>query len=214
MISCGKLHKVWLSLAFAVVHGIGLNACAITHTSELKGEIKNPPNVQQVPVSVGVLYSPEFREYEHTIASGPHLFVIPIGEASVRIFDQVFPLMFQGVKPVSSRPPFPAEKGKLAAIIEPRIEEADFRHGGYSGYGAILTYLFTVYSLDGTPVASWTVKGEGYREWSFWDWSMSEPLGQAGDRALQDVAVKLLNGFRDVPEVKRWLEQTRVQDSH
>ena len=76
-----------------------------------------------------------------------------------------------------------------------------------------VAYRFTLYSLDGTPFASWIVEGEGQEKFGLGGSQSWEFLGDVSDLALKQAAVKLMTGFRDIPEVKRWLRQTGVPDS-
>lgn len=202
-------HRLYCRLPLAVVLMTSILA-GCTWNYEVKGTLENPPTVQglPIPVAVGVYYGPELRAYKHTHSKPFHSYVVPVGEPSERLLNQVFRKMFQTVVPVSGRPPLKTPSQGLVAVIEPRIEEF------HSDFPALLIYVrtyvevvyrFTLYSLDGTPVASWIVQGEG-EDTSFG--GMGEFLGDASALALKDAAVKLLTGFRDVPEVKRWLKET------
>ncbi len=214
MSSYWKRKVTWLLVPLALLPVAGLLGCP-TFTSELKATVQNPPSVAQVPLTVGIYYSPEFQAYKHVRTQATSSFVVPLGQPSVRLFDQVFAMMFEKVEPVSSRPPLSAAGPHLAAVIEPRIEEFHFDSPQIACFGpfyAKVTYRFTLYSLEGTPVVSWTVTGVGQRDCGFDYITVSAPIGEASDLALQDAAMKLMTGFRDVPEVRRWLRRVGVLD--
>jgi hypothetical protein len=137
-----------------------LSGCA--HNIPLKGTLESPPSVTQVPLAVGVYYSPEFCAHKHEDSRKGDRWIFPLGEASVTLFDQVLPRLFKSVLPVQTRHPLATSAPALAVVIEPKIEVFDFaipflKTGTYS---AELTYRFTLYSPQGNPFASWLVKGE------------------------------------------------------
>jgi hypothetical protein len=179
-----------------------------THAIPIKASLEAPPNVAQVPVAVGVYYSAEFRAYEHLGARFGDRWAFPLGQGSVALFDRVFPVMFERTFPVQSLPPLNPGGPQLAAVIEPKIEEFDFtlpmlKTGTFS---AEITYRFTLYSPQGDPVASWTVKGVGAKPGEI-GFELARWPGEAADLAMQDAATKFISGFRDVPEVRQWLRR-------
>jgi len=195
---------------FALSAAAIISGCTMTMTFPLEATIDRPPSVTPVPLAVGVYYSPEFRAYEHVRVRQKMRFVAPFGQASVALFDRVLPMIFEGVVPVASPPPLGEGGPKLAAVIEPKIEAFDFDWPvvlAFGAYTAEVTYRFTLYSPEGNPFASWTVRGDG------------NPVGlQAGvpkaiDLAMEDAAKKFMAGFRDVPEVRRWLRQAGIPDA-
>jgi hypothetical protein len=186
-----------------------------TFRSPLRGTMEQPPNVVKIPVTVGIYYSPEFSKYEHKEAMRgcclnnptPHTWVVPLGEASVKIFDQAFPLLFDNAVHVSRRPPFPDNAPKLDAVIEPEIEKYSIPLPveAVGNYAATITYRFTLYSDKGTPLASWLTSGEGNQNHEcFYSKSGLTTAGQATDAAIQDAVVKFMTGFTEVPGVRKW----------
>ncbi len=174
--------------------------------------------VDRVPVTVGVFYSTEFRTYEKTrsLATGP--FTVPVGEPSVRLFEQLFHAMFENVVHVQGPPPLARAAPALAAVIEPKIEEFDVdwdmwrAFQGEDAHWAEITYRITLYSPEGSSIASWTVKGRGERgEFPRKCCSRLVYLAEATAFAMQDAALKIMTGFRNVPEVQQWLQ--RVEGS-
>ena len=217
MSSHGKHKVTWVSMPLVLLLVAGFTACTFTHTYELKGTLENPPNVDQLPVTVGVLYSPELVAYKHVNSKPHHMYIVPLGEPSVRLFDEVFGMMFEKVERVSSRPPLKTLPAGLVAVIEPRIEEfrSDFPAMvafSFTAYVEVV-YRFTLYSLDGTPFASWIVEGEGQETFPLFVGSQHWVfLGLVSGLALQHAAIKFMTGFRDVPEVRRWLRETGVPE--
>ena len=61
----------------------------------------------------------------------------------------------------------------------------------------------------GEPLAAWSVRGRGDKPgqvgFEFARWP-----GEAADLAMQEAATKLVQGFREVPEVSVWLRRLGV----
>jgi hypothetical protein len=183
-----------------------LSACA--HSIPLQGRLEQTPIVTGLHLAVGVYYSDEFRNYEFRGSRMGDQWVFSLGPASAKIFDQTLPILFSSIQPVKNTLLLPGSD--LAAVIEPRIEGFDIElpllKTGH--YRAEITYRFTLYSQDGVPVASWVVKGIGDKQgqvgFEFARWP-----GEAADLAMQDAARNLIVNIRDVPEVRRWLNQQK-----
>ena len=192
------LQRRFMRVAAAAV-GVLLGGCLPPIT--LKPTVDHLPSVAQVPVSVGVYYSPEFRNYEY--AWQPYEIIKPelysIGPASVTLFQQLLPKLFKEVVQVDSRPPLAAEGRELAGVIEPSIEKVHLRHVRMN-LGAKVTYRFTVYAPDGERLASWTVTGEGHKMSPSYRGN-NDP---AVELAIEDAATKFMTSLDEVPEAKRW----------
>jgi hypothetical protein len=174
-------------------------------------------------LTVGVYYSPEFRETVHIRLREGVRFETPIGEGSVNLLDQVLPQAFERVVRIKSPPPVEGSSPKLAAVIIPRLEVFDVwwpytRVPLPPGpFEAKVTYRFSLYEADGTPIASWLVTGKGRYFLGACD--PSDPRnpsawpGNAFDLATQNAARKFLYGVRALPEVQRWLYRAGVGDA-
>lgn len=190
-----KMNKSLKFLSVILFFWILLCGCATTVVT-IKPMVDLPQSVTQVPMTIGVYESPDFRAYEY-IADR---YTLPVGQASVSLFQELFPKTFKKVVWLETPPPINTAGQKLSAIIEPRIE--GFQLYALSvGQGfkiwAEIHYGFTVYSTDGVVLASWTVKGGG---------ESSLTIDQAVNNAMQEVSWRFITGFNDSPEAKRWAE--------
>jgi len=182
--------------------------------------IAHLPPTAEVPLAVGVHYSAEFRNYEHsyTPAARAYKAILPLGSASAALFKDLFPKVFKKVVWLESRVPEPGARAALAAIIEPKVESFSFYDLGFRGrrrrvgapdtvgYRAVITYRFMLYTPEGKEIGSWTTKGVGYGypgEGLFFP--NSSPDREAAELALQDAEGKFVSAFEEVPEAKRWL---------
>jgi len=181
-----------------------------TITSDIDVTLDAPPPVTKIPITLGVYYDADFRSNSQALfLNAGHRHIWPIGKASVTLFDQALPQLFQKVVPVSKRPPLGKDEGPVAAVMQPRIEEFDCASWPFI---SSVTYRITLYLPDGSSFASYLVKGKGEvsfsETWLHWD-----NLGVAASYALQDGVRNFMTGFLKVPEVQRWLQASGVLDA-
>ena len=190
-----------------------VSVCACTTVIPLETTVVSRPGGVPVPLAVGVHYSTEFRTYEYSRQK----LVVPLGQASVVLLEQALPMIFERVVRVSSPTPRAADgTAELAAVIEPKIEEASFDRPpivvSMADVTAEVIYRFTLYSPAGDPVASWKVRGFGRPAPGWFTWK-TEPFSKAMDLAMRDAAQKLMTGFREIPEVRRWLRDAGIPEA-
>ena len=182
-------------------------AVGCTHTVPIDATLPRPL-VEPLPFAVGVYYGPELRAYEHVHTSVGFKFKFLVGPRSVALFDHVFAHMFEKAVPVQDRPPLPAGEPELAAVIEPRIENFSIDAGRHLWEYVTVTYHMTLYSLHGDQLASWMVEGAGQSEYRLgWGIGLASEATRA---AMRDAAVKLITGFRNQPDVRRWLRSMEI----
>lgn len=190
-----------------VIASIMVFTTGCAHAVPLTGAIEPQPDVPQIPLAVGVYYSPDFRAYKYDGSRKGDRWIFPLGEASVKMLDQLFPRVFQSAAFVAELPSTTAEATGMVAIIEPSIAAFDFQIPIIKAgtYRAEITYRFTAYSPQGVSIVSWTVTGHGARKGKL-GFSFSRWPSEAADLAMRDAATKIVASFREVPEVRRWLE--------
>ena len=173
------------------------------------GAWENPepdPRCQHVIRYAGAGYNcwgPNIEIEPRNISTGT---VWPVGAASIRLFDQVFALMFESARLVPSLPPLPADGPAVAGVLEPAVKDVgmfcDTR--GRGGRGVEITYRFILYSPQGSRIASWDITGAA--EVRVRDASAMQ-RDEAMELAMRDAALKLLAVFRGIPEVRGWIRQ-------
>ncbi len=189
-------------LYVALIVVVTFCGCAVT----LKPTVDLPPSTPRIQKRVGIYQSPEFRNYQQTAAiyDGPDA-KIPLGLASVALFQELFPKAFEKVVWVKNLPTITAGESPFSAVIEPQIDTFKFilmHVGNYFQAWAEIHYGFTVYAPNGKVLASWTVNGVGESSGT----SQYDTLGQAVDFAMQEAAWRFIQSLNDVPEAKRWLQ--------
>ncbi len=175
------------------------------------------PRPDPIPLRIGVHYSPEFQSftYRHHFSDTAWI----LGEPSVKLIREALALLFIEVVEVPRPSSGTNLRGNLAGVIEPRIASAEAVYwseehikAGVAVQPVHVKYGFTLYSPRGESVASWDVTGRGEEP-------NSNPLAAVSqlkrnfEHAMQKAAWKFTSGFRDIPEVRRWLaEQASRKD--
>jgi hypothetical protein len=172
------------------------------------------PRPEPVPLRIGVYYPPELRSftYRHHLTDTAWI----LGKPSVRLLSDAVSLLFADVVEVPRPGAGTSPVADVAGIIEPRLVSASAVYWsdehvkrGERVQPVRVTYGFTLYTPDGRRVASWEVTGRGEEP-------VANPLGGVQtlkrnfEYAMREAAWKFTSEFRDVPDVRRWLDQRGV----
>lgn len=201
-------HAVSLARALLIAAIAALSA-ACSHQIPLNPTKAPPAAVSaKVPATVGVYYSPAFRDHIHSGKFGGDTWNFPLGNASVLLCEQSLPSLFTKTVPLTQRQPLPAGTPALDAVLEPRIEGFTFglpmlKTGLYT---AEIVYRFVLLAPDGTEIGSWTTAGSAAKPGEF-GFEFARWPGEAADVAMRQAMDRFLQGFDQVPEVRRWLRE-------
>jgi hypothetical protein len=169
------------------------------------------PRPDPLPLTIGARYPDELR----MVSTVPMTFVdqvrgqtsrntpkILVGQASVTLFDEVLGLLFDQVVSV----PVAASDGgaprDVAAVIEPTIQDVAIQVE--RGSANVFTDRGSTWTVTGTGVETVKIGAFGPKRSGTGDQSQLE-------LAMRDAAWTLMTSFRDVPEVRRWLEERGVK---
>ncbi len=191
-------------LHVSLVIAVTLYGCAVT----LKPIVDLPPSVPRIQKTVGVYQSPEFSNYQQTakVYNAPDQ-KIPLGPASVSLFQELFSKAFDKVVWLESLPPITTGAPQISAVIEPQVDAFQVfsqRVGNDYKAWAEIHYKFTVYNPGGEVLTSWMVEGVG-------ESTAADMLGKAVNYAMQEAAWRFITSFNDIPEAKRWLQGVSQQ---
>ena len=182
-----------------------LGACA---SDRVQLSTKLPrPLIDRIDLPVGVYFDEAFSNFQ-TEEELPNIGKVALSAGSINeeLFAAVLPGMFSDVRRVSA----PTGSQNVRAVFVPRMLELQFslpqqtRNGNYEVW---VKYQIRLQGTDGKLIAEWPITAYGK---SPEDWN---PLGArerglqaAANVALRDAAAALILSLRDVPEVRRWLE--------
>lgn len=165
-----------------------ISGCGIRTTVKPTPDIGKWPTIEKEAASVGLYFSPGFSEETHSRKIGPNTWTVPIGAASVDLFDAACRRLFEHVTRIPSIPP---EKGtSFDFFLAPSLEHFDFKSGmdGDADRFSVV-YRTTLYSPQGVPVASWRVRGN----------AVTRSLGTLTtwiEDDLDDAAIRFMSDFR------------------
>jgi hypothetical protein len=186
------------------------------------------PRPDPIPLRIGVYYSPEFQSFTYGHDSFDFAWIL--GKPSVQLLHEALALLFIEVVEVPRPGSEPGLRGDLAGVIEPRIVSAVADHvyeehikAGVMVEPVRVTYGFVLYSPRRELVASWYVTGRGsepFHPTCFLPTCLLTIMSELKsttkrnlEHAMREAAWEFTSGFRDIPEVRRWLaEQASRKD--
>ena len=209
---CSQWQFYWLPLLLIIALLPVLGGC-VTATVTPEPVFIREPRVAQIPLVVGVYYSDAFRELVYAQQGGPlirHSFAI--GGGSIKLIDEALALLFKQVVLLPGPLSPGASPPNVAGVIEPSISTVNLRHpplgqtpsSGPFWMRTSIAYAFTLSTPEGERLAAWEVEGDGVHIFGFENWNTA--VKDSFERAMREAGWKLVSGFRDIPDVARWLE--------
>ena len=158
--------------------------------------------IPKIDAKVGVLVTPEMRDYKHDETRGGVDWQAHLGPGHTKYAQQLFGATFREVQLIATLDEAKAATG-LDAIFEPRIVQYSFataRDTGSNYYAVTIGYRLNVYAPTGETVDSLTVSGYGSAPAS--GMSGEQPLAAATYTAMRDAAAKFLVQFPELAVAK------------
>ncbi|MCY3751443.1 MAG: hypothetical protein OXG54_08620 [Gammaproteobacteria bacterium] len=182
-----------------------LAACEQSMSLRVDSEIPTPV-IARMPVTMGVLYQDELRNYvyEENSDERPN-WKIDSGSSHIALFEQILGSMFEQTKEVAGTD----SDATVDAVLAPSVAEMQFALPAETKsdfYEAWIKYDVELYNRDGSPIANWSVTGYGKSSTEFMK-SRDKGLNAAVNQALRDAGARFALGFSRVEEVGAWLEQ-------
>jgi len=189
--------------ALATTAFLMLVGCA--STLSLKPQLAPKPTSTELSRRIGIYHGPQFmRHQESADAYGnKHEFIFPIGQASDKLFREIYPSTFQTFQYVNENVNWETNGKDLDAILEPQIDAFSFPLKTLKGpYWAEVVYRFNLYSLDRKLIFSWKLRGCGeagdglYGEFG--------SIAKSVELAIEHAAWQFSSSFQSIPELRRW----------
>lgn len=182
-----------------------LAACEQSISLKVDSEIPTPV-IARMPVTMGILYRDELRNYvyEENSDERPN-WKIESGSSHIALFDQILGSMFEETIEVTGT----AADTTVDAVLSPGIAEMQFALPAETKsdfYEAWIKYDMELFNRDGSPIANWSVTGYGKSSTEFMK-SRDKGLNAAVNQALRDAGARFALGFSRVEEIGAWLEQ-------
>ena len=162
--------------------------------------------VDQLPLRVAVYYDASLKAHAFVEDSPERKqWRIESGGSQVEMFRQVFANLFEDVVEVDS-----PNAAASDVLITPEIVDIQFatpRETRLEFYEAWLKYALHVRDSSGDPVARWVFTAYGKSPTEFMKWR-AEGINAAMEQALRAAGAKVITQFKQVPEIKQWLEKS------
>lgn len=166
-----------------------LFGCTFTHRLNPTPQGDAWPPTTKISVHAGVYYSPQFADQEYARITGSHIWTVPIGANSVRLFDEILPRVFEKTSRVSKLSGEELSAQGVGVVVAPSLEHFDFRTGMDADSDRYnVSYRTTLYTARGVPVASWVVTGNAISKTM---WTIENLIKDD----MNDAAVKFLQRF-------------------
>jgi hypothetical protein len=163
------------------------------------------PLVESLPVSVGIFYEPELRNFIHAEAlPRSSTWTIDLGDANVAMLDPLFGAMFDSTRELSSLPPTPEETDNIDGVLTSTLEDFQFDVPRSSRDEFVEVWLqYKLELLDGQNlVITWLATGYGKAEI---DGNREDAVHRAAIVAMREAGAKISTKFPEEQAVINWL---------
>jgi hypothetical protein len=185
-----KLHRAIALTVLALAAAALTGGCGPTL---VKADYQMPkPLITPVTARVGLILDDELRGYHHQETRAGTEWDIQLGEATAKMWEDVFKVAFTEARVFGSLEEAIAASSGLQALAQPRIEQYSFATGRETVGGhwaSTLRLRLGVFSPTGQPVDSLTMNGYGN---SYGNGGSKKSLGFATRSALRDASAKFL----------------------
>lgn len=166
------------------------------------------PLVEPLPVSVGLIFSPELHDYIYTEdIPDQATWTITLGDANIAMLEPLFDTMFSETREVSDLPLSASDQRSLDGVIRPMLEkfEFDVPIGERDQFVEVwMQYKLSLYEPDGAVVTEWPVTGYGKAELGR---NREDAVRKAAIVAMREVGATISTQFANQPQVTYWLEE-------
>ncbi len=163
-----------------------------------------PPLIEQIPVTIGIHYSDEFRQYTYKEERYATEYEAVLGPAHVAKLRRLLEAMFERVVEVDDPASAATLDPPVVMVLEPRFEEYAFltpRDLVGDSYTVTIRYLLAVYNSKGERVDGYVFTGYGRQPSS--GLSGTAPLVLATQRAMRDAGAKIAVELPEQDTVRR-----------
>lgn len=201
--------RLYLLAALALLlAGCGTNKVVV------KGEFPSPV-LEKLPITLGVYYSPEFRNHSfHDEGSERNEteWIVESGQSQVKMYNILLNGMFEKIVLLNDIPRRDRVEAvgeeNVQAVLVPSVEELQYaipRHTKINVFEIWLRYRYQLYDPQGDLLADWTMTSYGKTPTAFLQ-SAEGAVNLAAVVALRDAGANFAMNFSGVPEVKMWMD--------
>ncbi len=136
-----------------------VSCVVLTFKVPINPKLDNIPKTKKADATVGIYYSPEFKNYIHLRIYSNDKIQAAIGAKSVEVINKVFSDSFDNVVEVSA---IPGGSDKIDYYVEPILMAHDFKavYNDKKSDRQEIVVNFTFYSNEGMPIKSFKIRGK------------------------------------------------------
>jgi len=194
---------------------------ASCNTSVTVGGTIPTPLVRQIPLHVGIYFSPELTNYTHEEElPGQGTWRISMGQQNKLFFSRMFTALFSEVTEVTDFDlPIDSEDERewvnipdgIDALIVPEVLKYGFLTPQISGldfYSASIHYRVRIYAKEGNLALDWVIVGYGKSpDQAF---GAGDALEDATTLAIRDAGARIAIEAPQHPAVLKWLQSNNI----
>ena len=205
-------HLHWRTLGSLILLGL-LTGCG-PNKVVVQGNYP-PPLIEPMPITLGVWFGDDFAQHEYFYdgkSTDESSWVINTGPTQVEMWDSLLSGLFEQVIMLNSPPGAGRSSPALDAVLIPHVEELQYtlpEHTQIKVYEIWMRYRFELVTIDGQPIAEWTMSSYGKTPTAFLN-SDQEAVNLAAVMALRDAGAHFVSQFTQIPAVQGWLQEHGV----
>ena len=198
-----KLHELTLLSIIFLLSGCGANV--------VLDKTYPKPLVQEIPLSIGVYYSEEFKAFSQVEEDKDKgKFVINIGAAQVTLFDTLLAGSFSNISQLESFPT--KEKGSsFSGVLVPEVVNLQFsipKHTQAKIFEIWISYNMQLFTPEGALIMEWPLAAYGKTPLKFLN-TYHTSFTQATHVALRDAGAQFILSL-DKPNLREWLNTQQI----
>jgi len=205
--------KTWAGLSLVIVALI-LSGCS---KALVVSGVFPKPLVQPMALSASAFYSSELRQHSYIEASKDRRkWTIQTGQAQYDFFETLLPALFENWQIIQQDPRAAGESAfnisdDIDLVIRPDLKDFQYSLPTESRskvFEVWMKYNMQVFKSDGELLADWYISAYGKTPSAFMQ-SDTDAMNAAVVVALRDLGANLSINFKQVPELKSWLEHNQ-----
>ncbi len=206
-----RIDMKFYQAVFTLIFAACLAACSSANVKVSPLRDFPKPLVEPLPLSVGVYYSEDFRNFvydESTDSQGQNETIIDLGSAQVSLFEQVLPAVFAQVSVLDDVEHLNWPAG-LDVVLVPRVADLEYSvpfNSKAKIYEVWIKYQFELLTPGGLTITNWTMPSYGKTPTAFLK-SSEQAINLASLMALRDSGAAFVTGFPRIPEVAQLIDQ-------
>jgi hypothetical protein len=200
----------WLRVQALLMPSLALLLLAGCGTKSINLQASYPtPLVPKLPLTVGVYYTDEFRNFVYTEiddSSGKDQYLIASGQSQLNLFNTILPALFEQVVMLDTPD---TSNEAVDAVFIPNISEFQLglpQKTRLSVYEIWLKYNMRLTQPNGDYIADWVMTAYGKTPTANL-MSVDKGVQGAAEVAMRDLAATFTLGFSEIPDVRDWLQQ-------